>query len=65
MLSPAEQQTVCLFCWEKHIMLNIEKKTSASEQTFVLSGRLDTATAPELDAMIKQSLADVTEMTFE
>ena len=46
-------------------MLNIEKKTNASELTIALTGRLDTTTAPELEAEIKQSLAGVTALNID
>ena len=46
-------------------MLNIEKKTNASELTLALTGRVDTTTAPELEAVIKQSLGGVTELNFD
>lgn len=37
-------------------MLNIEKKENAPELTIALAGRLDTATAPELEKELKDSL---------
>ena len=46
-------------------MLNIEKKTNASELTIALTGRLDTTTAPELESEIKQSLAGVTVLNID
>jgi anti-sigma B factor antagonist len=46
-------------------MLTIEKKTNASELTVALTGRVDTTTAPELEAVIKQSLAGVTELNID
>lgn len=46
-------------------MLNIEKKTNASELTLALTGRLDTSTAPELEAVIKQSLDGVTALNID
>lgn len=46
-------------------MLNIEKKTNASELTIALTGRLDTTTAPELEAAIKESLAGVTALQID
>ena len=46
-------------------MLNIEKKGSASELTVVLSGRLDTTTAPELEATLKESFDGVTALTID
>ena len=41
-------------------MLNIEKKTNGSELYVTLIGRLDTTTAPDLEAVIKESLDGVT-----
>ncbi len=46
-------------------MLNIEKKTNASELTLALCGRLDTSTAPELEAAIKQSISGVTALIID
>lgn len=46
-------------------MLNIEKKTDASNLTFALTGRLDTSTAPELEAVIKQSIDGVTALNID
>ncbi len=46
-------------------MLNIETKRNASELTVVLSGRLDTNTAPELEAALKTALEGVEELTFD
>ena len=46
-------------------MLNIETKRNASELTVELSGRLDTNTAPELEAALKTALEGVKELTFD
>ena len=46
-------------------MLNIEKTTNASELTVVLSGRLDTTTAPDLEKELKESLDGVTALTID
>lgn len=46
-------------------MLNINKKANGSELTIALTGRLDTTTAPQLDAEVKQSLGGVTDLTFD
>ncbi len=40
-------------------MLNIEKKTNGNALTVVLSGRLDTTTAPELEKQLKDSIGGV------
>ena len=46
-------------------MLNIEKKTSGSELTVALTGRLDTTTAPELESALKASLDGVTALVID
>lgn len=46
-------------------MLNINKKANGSELTITLTGRLDTTTAPKLDADVKQSLGGVTNLIFD
>ena len=46
-------------------MLNIEKTANAAETTLALTGRLDTATAPELEAVIRQSLQGVTALNID
>ena len=46
-------------------MLNIEKTTNESELTVVLSGRLDTTTAPDLEKELKESLDGVTALTID
>ena len=46
-------------------MLNIEKKTEGTELTVTLTGRLDTTTAPELEAAIKESLDGVTALNID
>lgn len=46
-------------------MLNITKKTNASELTVALTGRLDTATAPELEQALKVSLDGVTALILD
>ncbi len=46
-------------------MLNITKKAEGSNLTLGLEGRLDTNTAPELDAEIKSSLAGVTSVVLD
>lgn len=37
--------------------MNIEKKENGKEVTFVLSGRLDTTTAPQLEQQFQEDLA--------
>ena len=46
-------------------MLNIEKKINGNELTVALTGRLDTTTAPELEAELKDSLDGVTALTMD
>ena len=46
-------------------MLNIKSQKNASELTVELSGRLDTNTAPELEAALKIALEGVEELTFD
>ena len=44
--------------------MNITKKQNGSALVFALEGRLDTATAPELEQEVKTGLDGVTELTF-
>ena len=46
-------------------MLNIEKKTNGTELTVALTGRLDTVTAPELEAVLKTSIDGVTALKID
>ena len=46
-------------------MLNIIKNVNGNELKFILEGRLDTNTAPQLEAEIKSSLNGITELVFE
>ena len=45
--------------------MTINKTLNGSALTVVLEGRLDTTTAPELEAELKQSLAGVTELIMD
>lgn len=45
--------------------MNIVKKADAGKLNIALEGRLDTSTAPELDAELKSSLEGVTELSFD
>ena len=45
--------------------MNIEKKTSGSTLNIALEGRLDTTTAPQLDAELKSSLSGITELNMD
>ena len=46
-------------------MLKITKKTDNSALTLELEGRLDTVTAPQLEAEIRESINGVTELTLD
>ena len=46
-------------------MLNIEKTALDSTLTVSLTGRLDTTTAPQLEAELKDSLEGVTSLTLD
>ena len=45
--------------------MNMEKKMNNNAVTLIVSGRLDTQTAPELEAELDAVLADVSELTFD
>lgn len=45
--------------------LKIENKTEGSKETIILSGRLDTTTAPELDAFAEKALGDTQELVLD
>ena len=45
--------------------MKIEKTQVGSELTIALEGRLDTTTAPQLEAELKSSLDGVTALTFD
>lgn len=44
--------------------LNIKTK-KAENTTIILEGRLDTATAPELEALLDQELPEITDLVFD
>ena len=46
-------------------MLNINKKLEDKTLTVTLEGRLDTTTAPQLEAELKSELADVTSLVMD
>ena len=46
-------------------MLNIKKNLEADKLTIALEGRLDTVTAPELEAELKDSLDPVKELVLD
>ena len=45
--------------------MNIEKKINAESATLIVSGRLDTQTAPELENELDSVLAGIKELTFD
>ncbi len=45
--------------------MNIVKTQNGNALTVALEGRLDTMTAPELEAALKDALAGVEELTFD
>ena len=45
--------------------MNIEQKKDGNALTLVLEGRLDTMTAPQLDAVLKEALPGVEALTFD
>lgn len=45
--------------------MTIEKKLNGNELTVELSGRLDTTTAPELEAELKSALDNVESLIFD
>ena len=42
--------------------MEIKKEKNGTELTLALAGRLDAATAPELDACVKQDVSHVSEV---
>ena len=50
---------------EGNIMLNINKNLNGETLTVTLEGRLDTASAPELDKIVRSSLDRVTNLIFD
>ncbi|MBQ6552933.1 MAG: STAS domain-containing protein [Clostridia bacterium] len=46
-------------------MLNINKTSENGKARFALEGRLDTVTAPELEAALQESIAGVGELTLD
>ena len=45
--------------------MKINTKQDGSALTIAVEGRLDTNTSPELETIVKESLGDVTELTFD
>ena len=46
-------------------MFNVEKKSEGKNVTLVLSGRLDTSTAPELEVAVKASVEGTENLIFD
>lgn len=46
-------------------MLNIEKKTEGKNLNMILTGRLDTTTAPDLEKEVKESIEGVEKLVFD
>lgn len=46
-------------------MLNITKNANGNELKIILEGRLDTTTAPQLEAELNSSIAGVTDLKFD
>ena len=45
--------------------MNIEKQLNGDQLSLALTGRLDTTTAPELEAVIKENIAGVTNLVMD
>lgn len=45
--------------------MTIDKQINGSELTLSLTGRLDTTTAPELEAVIKENIGSVTNLVMD
>ena len=45
--------------------MNIERKKDGNALTLALEGRLDTMTAPQLEAALQEALPGVEELTFD
>ena len=45
--------------------MNLERKKDGNALTLALEGRLDTMTAPQLDAVLKEALPGVEALTFD
>ena len=54
-----------IYYQEESIMLSINKNTEGKKMTLALEGRLDTSTAPELEAVVKNDLTDAEELVFD
>ena len=45
--------------------MTIEKDLKGSELTVTVTGRVDTATSPKLEAALEESLSDVSSLVFD
>lgn len=45
--------------------MKIEKSSNGSSLKLAIEGRLETTTAPELDAIVKNELSGITDLTFD
>lgn len=45
--------------------MTIEKKTNGNELMIALTGRLDTATAPQLEAELKENLEGISDLSMD
>jgi len=45
--------------------MNINKVQEGSELTLIVDGRLDTTTAPQLEAVVKESVEGITKLVFD
>ena len=50
---------------DKSAGLNISVKTEGAEYTFLLDGRLDTLTSPDLDSKVKEVIGDAEKLVFD
>ena len=46
-------------------MMTITKNTNGNEMTIAVKGRLETTTAPELEAVVKSDLEGITDLTLD
>ena len=46
-------------------MLNINQNTEGAKMVLALEGRLDTTTAPQLEAVVKNQLSGIEDLTFD
>lgn len=56
---------IIIVCLWRNKMLNINKNAEGEKLSIALEGRLDTVTAPDLEAELKDSLDGVTELVLD